>query len=51
MGELNCLARILRKATHRNVADAFLKAFLYAVWPKWYERNKWEFYRTKGIKP
>jgi hypothetical protein len=41
MGELNCLWRILRKATHRNVADALLKGFMWACWPEWYDRNKW----------
>ena len=45
MGELNCLSRILRKATHRNVADALLKGFMWAIWPEWYERNKWECYK------
>ena len=51
MGELNSLARILRKAKHRSVADAFLKAFMWACWPEWYERNKWEFYKSKGQAP
>ena len=44
LGELNCLSRILHKARHRNVADAFLKAFMWACWPEWYERNKGECY-------
>jgi hypothetical protein len=48
MSELNCLSRILRKATHRTVADAFLKAFMWACWPEWYEHNKWELYESKG---
>ncbi len=46
MAELNCLSRILRKAKHRNVADALLKGFMWACWPEWYERNKWEFYNA-----
>jgi hypothetical protein len=46
MGELNCLWRILRKARHRVVADALLKGFMWACWPEWYERNKWEFYQV-----
>jgi hypothetical protein len=37
MHELDVLARILRKATHRNVADALLKGFMWACWPEWYE--------------
>ncbi len=51
MHELDVLARILRKATHRNVADALLKGFMWACWPEWYERNKWLYYESKGIKP
>jgi len=34
MTELDCLSRILRKATHRNVADALLKGFMCACWPE-----------------
>jgi hypothetical protein len=45
MGELNALSRILRKAKHRNVADALLKGFMWACSPEWYERNKWECYK------
>lgn len=51
MGELNCLSRILRKAVHRSVADALLKGFMWACWPEWYEKNKWEYYETKGLQP
>jgi len=49
IGELNCLSRILHKAIHRRAADSFLKAFMWAVWPEWYDRNKWEFYKSKVI--
>lgn len=45
MAELTALSRILRKATHHNVADAMVKGFLWACWPEWYERNKWECYK------
>ena len=51
IGELNSLAKILKKAVHRTVADAFLKGFMWACWPEWYERSKWEFYESKGVKP
>jgi len=43
LAELDCLSRILRKATHKNVADATLKGFLWACWPVWYEHYKKEF--------
>lgn len=52
MGELNCLWRILHKATHRNVADAMLKGLMWACWPEWYDRNKWECYKALSkLKP
>lgn len=47
--ELNCLSGILRKAAHPAVADAFLKGFMFAVWPEWYERNKWELLDSKKL--
>jgi len=49
MRELDCLSRILNKATHRKVADALMKGFLWACWPEWYERNKWEYYESKWL--
>lgn len=48
MEEIDCLSRILRKARHRNVADAVLKGFMWACWPDWYKEASDEFLRERS---